>query len=221
MYLKLQTAGEAQGDRARNSITANSTDAVIASQASLSPLRPKTVSTQNSPVKSAFYITSAIVVLVANIGCTTQGSKEGSSVAGTVVTVQYVDPQHFTDFSIHDRDIRYSASFFTQKITTTLQRVMNNPFPGERLTLRFTNIDLAGHGATGTRSVRVVRMHTPARLSFDYSLQDQTGSAIANGTQTLVETLPLGHGAHAGSTSLLSIESKMLDKWLRGLSVAR
>jgi hypothetical protein len=176
---------------------------------------------KNSTVKSVLYITSVIAVLIGNIGCTTQDANQARRVAGTIVTVQYVGPQHFTDFSIHDRDIRYSASFFTQKITKTLEPIMNKRFPGERLSLRFTNIDLAGHGATGTRSVRVVRMHTPARLSFDYSLQDQTGSAIANGTQTLVETLPLGHGAHAGSTSLLSIESKMLDKWLRGLSVAR
>src|SRR5712672_3217343 len=107
--------------------------------------------------------------------------------------IQDVEPQHFTDFSIHNRGIRSSASFFTEYITKTLERVMSNRFPGERLTLKFTDIDLAGHGAMGPRSVRVLRTQTPARLSFVYSLQDQAGNAVANGTQTLVETLALGH----------------------------
>jgi hypothetical protein len=176
---------------------------------------------KNSTVKSALYITSVIAVLIGNIGCTTQDANEARRVAGTIVTVQYVEPQHFTDFSIHDRDIRYSASFFTQKITKTLEPIMNKRFPGERLSLRFTNIDLAGHGATGSRSVRVVRAHTPARLSFDYSLQDQAGSAVVSGAQTLVENFPLGHAAQAANSGLLSVESKMLYRWLRSLSVTR
>ncbi len=172
-------------------------------------------------MRSALYVTSAIAVLITRIGCTTQGTSDGRSLAGTVVTVQYVNPQHFTDFSIHNRDIRYSTSVFTQEITKDLERVMNNRFPGDRLTLRFTNIDLAGQGTTGPRSVRVVQTHRPARLSFDYLLQDQAGRAVATGSQTLVETPRLGHAAHAVSSGPLPVERRMLQRWLRSLSVTR
>jgi Protein of unknown function (DUF3016) len=177
-------------------------------------------------MRSALYVTSAIVVLIIGIGCTTQGATDGRSRAGTAVTVhavtvQYVNPQHFTDFSIHGRDIRYSASVFTQEITEDLGRVMKSRFPGDRLTLRFTNIDLAGHGSTGPRSVRVVRTHRPARLSFDYLLQDQAGRAVASGSQTLVDTLPFGHAAYAVSSGRVPLESRMLQRWLRSLSVTR
>jgi hypothetical protein len=167
-------------------------------------------------MRYAFYLTSAIAVLITGIGCTTQAASDGRSVAGTVVTVQYVNPQHFTDFSIHNRDIRYSASVFTQELTEDLGRVMKSRFPGDTLTLRFTKIDLAGHG-----SVRVVRTHRPARLSFDYLLRDHAGRAVASGSQTLVDTLPLGHSAYAVSSGPLPVESRMLQRWLRSLSVAR
>jgi len=176
---------------------------------------------KRKPMRFALYITSAIAVLITGVGCTTQDSSNGRSVTGTVVTVQYVDPQHFTDFRIHNRDIRYSASVFTQEITKSLEDVMNNRFPGDRLILRFTNIDLAGRAATGSGSVRVVRTDTPARLSFAYSLQDQTGLAVASGAQTLVETPRLGYAAHAPRSGPLSLERKMLYRWLRSLSVVR
>lgn len=118
-------------------------------------------------------------MLITGAGCTTQGTSDRRSVAATVVRVQYVNPQHFTNFSIHDRDIRYSASVFTQEISKDLESVMNDRFPGDRLTLRFSNIELEG---------MVVRTNRSALLSFDYFLQDQSGRVVASGSQRLVET---------------------------------
>jgi hypothetical protein len=166
-------------------------------------------------------LTSAIVALTIAIGGNAQGASDGRSVTRTLITVQYVNPQHFTDFSIHNRDIRYSAPVFPQEITEELTPIMNKRFPGHRLTLRFTNIDLAGHGTTGTRSVRVVRTNRPARLSFDYLLQDQPGRSVASGSQTLTDAPRLGHAAHAVSSGPVPLERRMLQRWLRSLSVAR
>ena len=168
-----------------------------------------------STMRSALYLTFAIALLIVGIGGTTQGASDGGSRPEPAITVQYVNPQHFTDFSIHNRDIRYSASIFTQEITEDLEPVMRKRFPGNRLTLRFTNIDLAGHG-----SVRVVRTHRPARLSFDYLLQDQAGRTVANGSQTLVDTLSLSRAAHSVSSGPVPLERRMLQRWLRTLSVA-
>jgi hypothetical protein len=162
-------------------------------------------------------LASAIAALTIAIGGNAQGASDGRSATGTVITVQYINPQHFLDFSIHDRDIRYSATVFTQEITKELTPVMNKRFPGYRLTLRFTNIDLAGHGTT----VRVVRTNRPARLSFDYLLQDQPGRLLASGSQTLTDIPRLGHVAHAVSSGPVPLERRMLQRWLRNLSVAR
>src|SRR5215469_15684444 len=136
-------------------------------------------------MKPLFATAGAIVMLIGGSGCTTGGS-EGGGAAG-IVTVLYVRPENFTDFHLQGRDVRSSTSFFTREVTQTLEPVMGRRFPGDRLILRFTNIDLVGRGSAGARSVRVVRTRTPARLWFDYLLRDRSGRSVASGSQVLVE----------------------------------
>ena len=169
-------------------------------------------------MKLTFCAICAMGMMVINTGCTTQGVGGRSATAGTVVTVQYVNPGNFTDFSIHRRDIQYSTSVFTQQVTQTLEPVMGRRFPGYRLTLRFTNIDLAGSRTAGARSVRIVRTRTPARLSFDYLLQDKSSRSVASGSQRLVDT---ARTSSVGSSGSLSSENRMLRRWLESLSVSR
>ena len=154
-------------------------------------------------------------MMVINIGCTTQSDRVAAS---SLVTIQYVDPGRFTDFSVHGRDVRYSASVFTQEVTRTLEPVMGRRFPGYLLTLRFTNIDLAGRrSSAGASSVRVVRNRTPARLSFDYVLRNNSDRSVASGSQRLVDSAhTLSSRNRSGS---LNNESRMLRRWLESLSV--
>jgi hypothetical protein len=100
-------------------------------------------------MKPALYAICAIVMLISGIGCATQGVGGRGAVAGAVVTVQYVNPQNFTDFRVQGRDVRHSTSVFTQEVTRALEPVMRSRFPGDLLTLRFTNIDLAGRPSAG------------------------------------------------------------------------
>src|SRR5580704_18945401 len=108
-------------------------------------------------MKLTLYAICALVLLFSGFGCSTEG---GGGAATAVVSVQYLNPERFTDFSVQGRDVQSSASVFTQEVTNTLQPVMASRFSGYRLTLRFTDIDLAGR-RTGTSSVRVVRNRTP------------------------------------------------------------
>jgi Protein of unknown function (DUF3016) len=154
----------------------------------------------------------AMGMMVINIGCTTQGERVAAS--SSVVTIQYVDPGRFTDFSVHNRNVRYSASVFTQEVTRTLEPVMGRRFPGYLLTLRFTDIDLAGRRSS---SVRIVQNRTPARLSFDYALRDKSSRTAASGSQRLVD---ITHASSSRNPSgSLNTESRMLRRWLESLSV--
>ena len=154
----------------------------------------------------------AMGMMVINIGCTTQGERVAAS--SSVVTIQYVDPGRFTDFSVHGRDVRYSASVFNQEVTRTLEPVMGRRFPGYLLTLRFTNIDLAGRRSS---SVRIVQNRTPARLSFDYALRDKSGRTVASSSQRLVD---ITHTSSIRNPSgSLNTESRMMRRWLESLSV--
>ena len=166
-------------------------------------------------MRLVLYASCAIGLLVGGIGCATHGTGGGGAVPGAVVTVQYTNPQNFTDFSVQGRDVQ---SAFTRDVVQTLEPVMKSRFPAYMLTLRFTNIDLAGRTTVGPRSVRVVSTRHPARLSFNYVLQDKSGHSAASGSRTLVQTSPAGGTRRSGS---LDTETQMLRRWLRGLSVAR
>jgi hypothetical protein len=165
-------------------------------------------------MKITLYAICAIALLFSGVGCTTEG---GPGAAPSVVTIQYVDPGRFTDFSIQGRDVQNSATVFTQQITQTLEPVMASRFPGNLLTLRFTNIDLAGRGAS---SVRIVRNRTPARLSFIYVMQDKSGRTIASGSRRLTDNASLSLSRNPNRSGPLASESRMLQRWLQSLSVS-
>jgi Protein of unknown function (DUF3016) len=170
-------------------------------------------------MKLAIYAVCAIAMIMGGVSCTTEG---GRSAAATVVAVQFVDPGRFTDFSVQGRDVRYSTSVFAQEVVRTLTPVMESRFSGYLLTLRFTDIDLAGHrSSVGASSVRIVRSQTPARLSFEYVLRDKSGSTVARGSQRLVDDARRTLSSNPGRSRSLSTESRMLQRWLQSLSVTR
>jgi hypothetical protein len=141
------------------------------------------------------------------------------------VTIQFVQPEKFTDFSIYGRDSRWSASYFASEISGDLKPALKRKFPGSKLTLRFTDIDLAGSSRTsrrGGRDVRVVRGEmTPARMSFEFLLQDGTGRTLANGSARITDTSHHSSLLRSQSSSKpLYYEKRMLGKWLKSVKVS-
>jgi hypothetical protein len=138
------------------------------------------------------------------------------------VTIQYVHPEKFTDFSINGRDYRWSASYFGSEISSDLRPVLKRKFPDGKLTLRFTDIDLAG-GSRSSRQrgkdARVVRGEmTPVRMSFDFLLQDSAGKTLANGSTRITDTTR--HSLSPSSSSEpLYYEKRMIEKWLQSIKV--
>ena len=169
-------------------------------------------------MKLALYALCAIAIVMGGTGCTTGGGATSgqAAVSGAIVTVQYINPQSFRDFSVQGRNVQSSATVFTQEVTRTLEPVMRSRFPGDMLTLRFTDIDLAGSGST-----RIVRSNTPARLAFNYQLQNQSGQSVASGSQRLTDTLRRTSTRNPGQSSPVYLENRMLRRWLQSLPVTR
>jgi hypothetical protein len=168
-------------------------------------------------MKRTVYAICAIVMLMSGVSCTTEG---GRNAGPAVVTVQFVNPGSFTDFSVQGRNLRDSASVFTQEVTRTLEPVVESRFSSSVLTLRFTNIDLAGRRrSTGASSARVVRNLTRVRLSFDYLLQTKAGRTMASGSQRLVDTAQPTQSGNPNRSRPLFNETRMLQRWLRSLPV--
>jgi hypothetical protein len=156
----------------------------------------------------------AIVILFGASGCSTEGGRVATS---SVVTIQFVNPERFTDFSLQRRDVQYTAAVFSQRMTEALQPVMERRFPGGQLRLRFTDIDLAGRRSSMGSSSPGSR--TPARFSFDFSLRDRSGRTLASGSQRLIVTDRSSLSDNPNRSSRLTNESRSLARWLQFLSV--
>jgi Protein of unknown function (DUF3016) len=168
-------------------------------------------------MKLTLYTVCAVAMLFSGFGCSTE---VGGGVATGVVTVQYLNPERFTDFNVQGRDVQSSATVFTREVTNTLQPVMLSRFPGYLLTLRFTNIDLAGRRSSlRASSARVVRGSTPARLSFDYVVRDKSGRTVASGSERLVDSARPTQAGNPSRSGRLFNETRMLRRWLASLSV--
>jgi hypothetical protein len=165
--------------------------------------------------------TSGLLLLSVTLSIMTVLTNLGSAEAAGV-TIQYVHPERFTDFNIHGRDYRWSASYFASQISQDLGLRLRRRFPGSKLTLRFTDIDLAGARTSRRgRDVRIVRGEVePARMSFDYLLQDSTGRTLANGSTRLTDTSSRSLRSRPTSSQSLYFEKQMLERWLRSLRVA-
>jgi hypothetical protein len=143
--------------------------------------------------------------------------------SGASVEIQYVQPDKFTDFSIYGRGAQWSASQFTTQISDDLKPALERKVPGSKLTLRFTDIDLAGHyPSRGGSGVRVVRGEIrPARMSFAFVLQDTSGRTLASGSTRIVDnSSPSSLAHHPKRSQGLYYEKRMLERWLRSLKTS-
>jgi hypothetical protein len=159
---------------------------------------------------------------LAAISCFLASTPVLSAPRGTV-DVQFVQPSKFTDFNIYGRGPQWSASYFAGQISDDLRPAVERKVSGGRLTLRFTDIDLAGHyNSRGGSSVRIVRGEIrPARMAFAFVLQDSSGRTLASGSTRINDNSSQSSLAHHPKRSqALYYEKRMLDRWLRSLKTS-
>jgi DUF3016 family protein len=139
------------------------------------------------------------------------------------VRIEFVHPERFTDFRIQGRDENASVPIFRDEVSRYLSPLVAKRFPGETLTLRFTDIDLAGRLGNRPRFNDVRFNHQwgpPIRLSFDYNVTDSKGTVVAGGSKALLAQDYLhDYDTYAQSlkTSPVFYEEATLSKWVRGL----
>lgn len=172
-------------------------------------------------MKIAFYAICALGFIIGNFGCSTTADTASSIVssgpsAPAVVTVDFVDPGRFTDFSVNNRGLQNSSTIFTRDITSALRPVMARRFAAHTLNLHYTNIDLAGRRTSAPQGLGVAPSSRQPRLAFDYVLQNPSGRVIAKGSQRLVGSPTTSAQSR---TAPVQIEADMMQRWLRNLRV--
>jgi hypothetical protein len=173
-------------------------------------------------MKLRLYAICGLGILMGTFGCATRDERPTSNTAPSapaVVRIDYVNPGRFTDFRINDRDFRHSSATFTRDVTSALRPVMARRFPGHRLDLRYTDINLASRRTSGPHGLRVVPTRTPTRpwLAFNYVLQNPSGRTIASGSRRLVASEPASSSESRARP--VQIEVDLMRSWLQALRV--
>jgi len=170
-------------------------------------------------MKLTLYAICALGILIGNFGCATRGEPPvftAAPSAPAVVRIDFADPGRFTDFRVNGRDWQYSSTVFTRDVTSALRPVMARRFPAHTLSLRYTNIDLAGRRTTGPRGLSVVPRSATPWLAFDYVLQNPAGRTIASGSRRLAASEPASTQSRSHP---VQIEADLMQRWLRTLRV--
>jgi hypothetical protein len=165
-------------------------------------------------MKSLF---SALFLPLFGLGLTAAISAEPGN-----VRINFVQPQHFSDFQIEGRQENVSAGIFRDQVSAYLSPIVAKRFPGDSLDLKFTDIDLAGRiDPSKTRKLANIRIDrnvaSPLRLYFDYTLTDSSGKVVASGSKSLVDADYLYRYAYysgRAKTSTLFYEKATLSRWL-------
>lgn len=148
--------------------------------------------------------------------CAALGNESGN------VRLEFVHPERFTDFRIQGRQEIESAQIFRDQVSPYLSPVVARRFPGVTLSLKFTDINLAGRlNTSDIRKFSNVRFERegahPLRLDFDYALADSRGRVLESGTKSLVDSDYLRRYVNYPISlrgSPLFYEEKTLSRWL-------
>jgi disulfide oxidoreductase YuzD len=147
------------------------------------------------------------------------GSVSGAAVDS--VTIQFVNPAKFTDFSVGGRDANFTAQAFASSIRDELAPIVKQKYPNGSLVLRFTDIDLAGN-ISNARNARIIRPTHPARMNFEFRLTDSNGKVLANGNTRVNDSSSMSSGKYDPKRrQSFYYERRALNRWLRTLSVAK
>jgi hypothetical protein len=138
------------------------------------------------------------------------------------VTVVFESPEKFTDLKdgMTDFENERGRERFLPFIREHLEKRGAKILPeGQKLTVTFTDIDLAGdfeawHGMA-FQDVRIVKSVYVPRLAFSYTLTDAGGQVLKQGERRLIDGGFQMRGTSAFDSDSLRYEKGMLDDWLR------
>jgi Protein of unknown function (DUF3016) len=170
-------------------------------------------------MRKLFHLLLASMV---GFGLSTARAAETSNVG-----IDFVHPERFTDFRIQGRQEIESAQIFRDQISSYLSPFVARRFPDATLSLRFSDIDLAGRlEPWRIRKFNDVRFDfdgSPLRLYFEYTLTDSKGRGLASGSKGLAESYYLNRYIGYPSSEKVSIlfyEKVTLSRWLSSLTLS-
>jgi hypothetical protein len=150
------------------------------------------------------------MVLAAGLFAGLSGFAAGS--ASAAVTVNYVEPDRFSDLPFVPWEREETLKSFTEHFT----RLGNSLPPGQDLRIEVLDIDLAGRAIPSVRAgrdMRVLRGQADwPRMQFRYVIE-QNGQVLKSGEAQLSDMSYLDHRTRYFDNEPLRYEKQMIDDW--------
>lgn len=144
------------------------------------------------PVSLHVMKTTRLTLLATTVAlvATSAAFATNGSAAKAAAQVAFNEPEKFTDFRMSDFYNDSDAGILQKQITAAIERSAGHALPpGYSLSVRFTDIDLAGDinpaHRTNLSDVRIYRGIYAPRLSFDYAVTDAEGHTVLSGSERL------------------------------------
>ena len=145
----------------------------------------------------------------------------GESDAATRVSVNYVNPEEFSEVKEFGQQDRFNGTNYLKPLKAYLiDRASRILPPGERLEVSITDIKLAGgyepwHGAQ-LMHVRFMKDVYPPRMDLSFRLIGSNGEVLREGSRKLRNLGYLQSGiTRASDTDPLRYDKALIDSWLR------
>lgn len=170
-------------------------------------------------------IASRRIILALVIGTSLNGvvlASDSKPITAKRITVIFSEPEKFTDVKQHDMDTdnerggEHYLPLLEEHIEEVGERLL---LAGERLTITFTDIDLAGDFEPWRggqfMDVRIVKGIYVPRLKLTFSLAGEGGEILKDGERELVDLAYQMRITSGFRDDPLRYEKEMLRDWLR------
>jgi Protein of unknown function (DUF3016) len=154
------------------------------------------------------------VALVAG-GC--QSAPNPNLATARDVTVNFQHPEKFTD--VRETFGGETSQYYLDVLGKHLKEVAASRLPaGQKLTVTFTDIDLAGDflpGRPKLEDVRIMKSIYIPRMTLTFQLRDASGAVIREGERHLSDLDYQSNFISINRDEPLSYDKLLLDHWVR------
>ena len=146
-------------------------------------------------------------------GCQTT-PKNPNPAATSDITVNFKDSDKFTDVreSVSGPTSQYYLDELSKELKEDAARRLT---AGQKLTVTFTDIDLAGDIPPGQlNDIRVIKSIYRPRMTLTFKLVDATGTVLKEGDRTLLDFSFMGNIPMGNQSDPLRYDKTLLSDWV-------
>lgn len=152
-------------------------------------------------------------------GCVNAPHRESATSAAPRTTVEFVQAERFTDLGSRRYSTARMRAYYVNElgkfISASAERILP---PGQHLSVRVTDVDLAGDFEPwhrGANDMRVVRDIYPPRVDLQFRVTGSDGTFVSEGSRQLRDAAFLMTASVAFGGAELRHEKALLLTWMQ------